>query len=74
MAVNLWNGPKASADKHTTSIEIQFAKEVRALSRLSRETGAAEQLALENGVLKLSLPGGTGDLFAVGADDFPGVR
>ncbi|MEO2034159.1 MAG: hypothetical protein ABGZ35_18955 [Planctomycetaceae bacterium] len=74
MAVNLWTGPKASAAEHTTSIEIQFEPQVRSLSRLSRETGAVEHLALEDGVLNLSLPGGTGDLLAVGEDDFPGLR
>lgn len=72
MAVNLWSAPNASADMYTTSIEIQFTSEFQTISRLSRETGAAERLTLEKGILKLSLPGGTGDLFAVGDHDFPG--
>lgn len=74
MVVNLWTGPNATAAQHTTSIEIQFAPDVDQLSRLSRETGAVETVALDNSILRLSLPGGTGDLFAAGEHEFPGLR
>ncbi len=74
MITNVWHGAEASAADRTSAIAIKFAPEVTKLYRLDRISGKTEPVALQNGVLRLNLPGGTGDLFKYTADPFPGTQ
>ena len=73
MITNLWHGAEASAADRTLAIAIKFASEVQKLYRLDRISGKTEPVVLENGVLHLNLPGGTGDLFKYTEKPFPGT-
>jgi len=73
MVVNLWSGSGAPADERELTVDITLDPAIQSLARLSRETGAVECMALDNGILRLVLPGGTGDLFQLGDGDFPGL-
>ena len=73
MIVNLWSGPGTPADERKITVAVKLDPTIQSLARLSRETGAVERIAIDNGTLRLTLPGGTGDLFAVGEGGFPGL-
>ncbi len=73
MIVNLSCGPGARADEREITVAVTLDPDVRKLARLSRETGAVEHIAVEAGTLRITLPGGTGDLFHVGDGGFPGL-
>ena len=45
----------------------------RYLEETGRITGRPEKLAVDSGMLELTLPGGTGDLLRFGAASFPGL-
>ena len=74
MITNMWHGAEASAADRTSAITIKFAPEVRKLYRLDRISGKTVPVDLQNGVLRLNLPGGTGDLFKYTAEPFPGTQ
>ncbi|MAE67912.1 MAG: hypothetical protein CMJ18_26970 [Phycisphaeraceae bacterium] len=73
MLVNLWHGEGAAASAKETTFEVTLAPGVKKVRRLSRDTGRAERLRPKNGVLRVTLPGGTGDLFTTGRGGFPGM-
>ena len=73
MITNLWHSMSATADQRELSFTIKFNPSVKQIARLSRKTGTVELLALKNGELNLTLPGGTGDLFKINNADFPGL-
>ena len=74
MLVNLWHSQATSAARDRVRFTIAFDPSVRSIARLSRETGRPEVLAVSGGVLPLTLPGGTGDLFKIGDAEFPGLQ
>ena len=74
MITNVWHGAEASAADRTSAIAIKFAPEVKKLYRLDRISGKTVPVDLQNGVLRLNLPGGTGDLFKYTAEPFPGTQ
>lgn len=73
MLTNLRQGPGLNAADAESTFSLRFASEVRRLLRLSRVTGDAEPVEPENGQLRLTLPGGTADLFMFGDGVFPGM-
>ena len=74
MITNVWHGAEASAADRTSAIAIKFVPEVKKLYRLDRISGKTVPVDLENGVLRLNLPGGTGDLFKYAPGPFPGTQ
>ena len=54
---------------------LSIVTELASEPRNSREAhGKTEAVVLQNGVLRLNLPGGTGDLFKYTAQPFPGTE
>ena len=74
MLTNLWHDADATAADRAFPVTIRFAPEVETLYRLNRLTGKSEQLQLDNGIVRITLPGGTGDLFKLNDGAFPGQR
>jgi hypothetical protein len=73
MVTNLWHGQGASAADRKITVRLRLDRSVRQVGRLSREIGAAELLIVRDGVLELTLPGGTGDLLSLDGARFPGL-
>ena len=73
MITNLWHDKDTSAAKRQVAIRVVFDKSIKRVTRLSRETGAVESLALKDNTLTLTLPGGTGDLLRLNGVEFPGL-
>ena len=73
MITNLWHGADASAADRSLTITVKFAPEVRTLYRLDRITGRAVRVDLDQGILRSTLPGGTGDLYRYTDVPFPGT-
>ena len=73
MITNVWHEMGMSAAACAQTITLHFSPKVQSVTRLSRETGLPEHLAVEDGTLVLRLPGGTGDLFKIGDGRFPGL-
>ena len=73
MLTNLWHGPKVSAVERAVTVTLNLDQKVRVVGRLSRKTGQPETLPVNDGVLRLTLPGGTGDLLRLGSSRFPGL-
>ena len=73
MITNLWHNADASAEDRTLAITMRFDPSVKKLYRLSRTTSETETVKLRDGILEITLPGGTGDLFKYGRDPFPGT-
>ena len=73
MLVNLWHGEGASAADRRLTVTVRLDPAVRRVGRLSRTTGLGEMLPIDNGAVKVTLPGGTGDLLRIGGVAFPGV-
>ena len=71
--VNLSHGEGAAANEKLTTFTLDLAPGVTGVRRLSRQTGAVEDLVALDGRLHVTLPGGTGDLFTVGDEPFPGL-
>jgi len=69
MLVNLDHGMGESSASTSLQFNIEFDAGVTWLTRFSRETGQEEPVFLNDHVLELLLPGGTGDLF--GYSRFP---
>ena len=73
MNTNLWHGADASAAARSLTITVKFAPEVRTLYRLHRITGRAVRVDLDQGILRTTLPGGTGALYRYTDEPFPGT-
>ena len=73
MLVNLWHSLAASPAQDKVTFTVELDTSITRITRLSRETGRPEVLSVPDSVLTLTLPGGTGDLFAVEEDTFPGL-
>lgn len=73
MVTNIWHDEGMTGADCAQTFTLRFDPKVTSLTRLSRETGRPEALVVEGGVLKLRLPGGTGDLFKLGDAPFPGL-
>ncbi len=73
MVVNLWHHHKMSSAQTAQSVSLHFNPKVKSVTRLSRETAMRETLVVRNGVLQLKLSGGTGDLFKLHDEPFPGL-
>ncbi|MAE67824.1 MAG: hypothetical protein CMJ18_26510 [Phycisphaeraceae bacterium] len=74
MVTNLWHGKGAAAHERPITVRIRLANDVKHVGRLARETGRPELLVVRDGVLELTLPGGTGDLLRLGDATFPGLE
>ena len=74
MVTNLWQNAGATAADRALTVTIRFAPEVKTLHRLNRLSGKSELLPLDSGILRITLPGGTGDLFKLNDGVFPGQR
>lgn len=74
MVTNLWHGQGAAAADRKVTVRLRLDRSVRHVGRLSRETGAPELLVVRDGVLELTLPGGTGDLLSLDGARFPGLK
>jgi len=72
MVVNLWHGADRTAAECVQNVTLSVAPHVKAVVRLSRETGVAEPLPAQAEKVTLTLPGGTGDLLRLGPGSFPG--
>lgn len=68
MLANLGHGPEERAADRLVTLQLHLDPSLPSLGRLSRDTGEAELLAVRDGVLAVSLPGGTGDLFKLAPD------
>ena len=73
MVTNLWHNAGASAKARALPVTVQLAGNVKELHRLNRITGKVERVKLNKGTLRLTLPGGTGDLFKINDGKFPGL-
>jgi hypothetical protein len=73
MLVNAMHGKTLSAANAAVSFVLTFDASVNELLRINRLTGEPEKLILNNHVLNLTLPGGTGDLFKYNTGDFAGI-
>ena len=73
MLVNLWCEPGAAVDACTLKMTLKLKPSIKKVARLSRDTGKPEVLAVKDGVLEITLPGGTGDLFKIDDAVFPGI-
>ena len=73
MISNLWHDMNASADQRMLTVRLKVDPTITVVGRLSRETGQPEYLKVTNGELRITLPGGTGDLLQLGGASFPGL-
>ena len=73
MLTNLWHDQGVSAAGRAVTLTLTLDQDVRVVGRLARETGQPETLLVNDGVLRLTLPGGTGDLLRLGSSQFPGL-
>ena len=69
LLVNLSHGPDLSAAETALAFRIEFDATITALMRFDRETRRQELVLLDDHVLEITLPGGTGDLYGYG--EFP---
>jgi len=72
MLVNTFHGDSLNASQAAVSITLQFDPSLDRVWRWNRLSGESEELMLNNGMLQLTLPGGTGDLFKFGDGRFAG--
>ena len=73
MLTNLWHGMDATAADRALTVTLTLDPKVKVVGRLSRKTGDPEMLAVTDGRLRITLPGGTGDLLRLGDAEFPGL-
>ena len=73
MLTNLWHGMDATAADRALTVTVTLDPKVKVVGRLSRKTGDPEMLAVTDGRLRITLPGGTGDLLRLGDAEFPGL-
>ncbi len=76
MLTNLYQHADKNADECALDVHITFDPSVKAILKLSRQTGQTERLAIDDPEkgLTLRLPGGTGDLFKYTDEPFPGTQ
>ena len=70
MLVNVKRDKGESAEAMALSYTLTFDDSVDHLYRLNRETGDVARMELAAHTLQVKLPGGTGDLFKIGDDQF----
>ena len=70
MLVNVKRDKGESAEAMALSYTLMFDDSVDHLYRLNRETGDVDRMELAEHTLQVKLPGGTGDLFKIGDDQF----
>ena len=73
MLTNLSNDHQLSENQAAETFIISFALGINEIYRLNRISGAPERVDLNNHILNLTLPGGTGDLFKFGDGYFAGI-
>ena len=73
MLVNMWCTPDGSAQDCQMAIQVKLGSKVEKLARLSRTTGKVETVQVKDGMIEMTLPGGTGELFKINGSDFPGL-
>jgi len=73
MVTNLWQNAGATASERAVPVSIRMAPEVKSLHRLDRVTGKVERIKTKDQTFRITLPGGTGDLFKIDDGKFPGL-
>lgn len=73
MLTNLWHDENQASSQRKLTVTLTLHSDVTSVGRLSRETGEPERLAVQDHQLRLSLPGGTGDLLRLNSVQFPGL-
>jgi len=74
MVTNLWQNAGATAPERAVPVSIRMAPEVKSLHRLDRVTGEVERIKIKDRTVRITLPGGTGDLFKIDDGKFPGLQ
>jgi hypothetical protein len=74
MLTNLNHAANQSESATSLDFRMAFSASVNELLRLNRLTGEPEKVILNNHVLNLTLPGGTGDLFKFNDGMFEGIQ
>ena len=74
MVTNLWQNAGATASDRAVPVSIRLAPEVKSLHRLDRMTGKVERMKIKDRTVRITLPGGTGDLFKIDDGQFPGLQ
>jgi hypothetical protein len=75
MVVNKDVGRQATGKQLATDVQLTFHPSVRAIRRLSRQTGEIEDISVQGNNYVVRLPGGTGDLFKFAdSNGFAGVE
>jgi hypothetical protein len=73
MLVNLYQDKNLTVAQTALDFIIEFDSSIDSIWRLNRLTGEAEEIALVDHILNLTLPGGTGDLFKYDNGFFAGL-
>ena len=75
MLTNLYQHSDKNAEACQSEFVIKFHEDVKKVLRLNRETGKSESLVIDDPDegLKITLPGGTGDLFKYDTGEFVGL-
>lgn len=73
MLTNLYEGNELSSAAASLEFVLSFTEGIDAIYRLNRLNGVPERVDLSQGILELTLPGGTGDLFKYDNGYFPGI-
>ncbi|MHB9071531.1 MAG: SGNH/GDSL hydrolase family protein [Sedimentisphaerales bacterium] len=73
MLVNLRNARGVPAAQMPGKFVIKFEKSVKELYRVSRQSGMVEKVSFDPNGCEIELPGGTGELFKVNDNVFPGI-
>jgi len=68
MIVNLSHGADVRAAERMITVELHLSPALSSIGRLSRDSGRGELLTVRDGVLELTLRGGTGDLLKLAPD------
>jgi hypothetical protein len=74
MVVNLQHGLGQSAEAARARVDLTLDSSIKAVYRLSRETGKVESIPVVAAKLHLDLPGGTGELLKLNDGDFAGLK
>lgn len=74
MLVNLTHGEGRSAADASASITLTLSDSVKSLYQLSRETGRPKRVTLDGHRVRVTIPGGTGELFRINQGTFAGIN
>jgi hypothetical protein len=73
MLTNLFHSATMTSAQTAMTLQLAFDNTINELLRINRQTGEPEKVVLNNHVLSVSLPGGTGELFKYNTGYFAGI-